>query len=476
MKQEKKFFTICLVVLSVLFTQCISPAGKARTSGHVIESGQWVTRADQSVLLQKQNSLLSFGTTASSYGFIEVNAAKQYQSVDGFGYSLTGGSAVLINQMNAATKKQLLEELFGKSEGSIGVSYLRLSIGASDLDSVVFSYNDLPSGQTDSEQLHFNIKPDKANLIPLLKSILAINPKIKIIAAPWSAPAWMKDNGASKGGSLKKEYHDSYAKYFVKYILAMKNEGIIIDAITPQNEPLHPGNNPSLFMLPEQQRDFIKYSLGPAFAAAGIKTKIVLYDHNLDRIDYPQTILKDAEAGKYIDGSAFHLYAGDVSSMSIVHDAFPGKNLYFTEQWTGSESTFSHDLQWHTKNVIIGTMRNWSKIALEWNLANDPDYQPHTKGGCTQCKGALTISGNTVTRNVAYYIIAHASKFVPVGSKRMESNQLNNISNVAFLTPSGKKVMIVLNEGAVEVTFNLKDENKWAPVTLDANSVSTIVW
>ncbi len=442
----------------------------------VNEADLWLTKATQTVLLQKQDKVVSFGNINNAFPNVDVDETKTYQTIDGFGYTLTGGSAMLINQMDATTRNNLLNELFGSGEGKIGVSYLRLSMGASDLDASVFSYNDLPPGQTDISQNNFSIAPDRTHLIPVLKSILAINPSIKIIAAPWSPPTWMKDNNNTIGGSLKPEYYNSYATYFVKYIQAMKAEGINITAITPQNEPLHPGNNPSMYMTAIQQRDFIKNSLGPAFQAAGITTKIVVYDHNLDRPDYPTTIFDDADAAKYVDGAAFHLYAGDVSVMGNLHNAFPNKNLYFTEQWTGSSGTFDGDLQWHVKNVIIGTMRNWSKTALEWNLANDPSYGPHTPGGCTQCKGALTISGSGYSRNVAYYIIAHASKFVPPGSVRIESNFAGAIQNVVFLRPDGKKVMIALNEGDTPFSFNLKYKGKWAPIAVDGKSVMTIVW
>lgn len=236
----------------------------------------------------------------------------------------------------------------------------------------------------------------------------------------------------------------------------MQAEGIQIYAITPQNEPLHPGNNPSMYFTAEHERDFIKNNLGPAFAAAGISTKIVIYDHNLDRPDYPTTIYNDAAAAKYVDGAAFHMYAGDVGTMGSIHNSFPTKNLYFTEQWTSSAGSFDGDMQWHVKNIIIGTMRNWSKVALEWNLANDPSFGPHTPGGCTMCKGALTINGSSFTRNVAYYIVAHASKFVPAGSTRVDSNNSGSLLTVAFLRQDGKRVLIVFNEGNAEETFNLK--------------------
>lgn len=441
----------------------------------------WFTKGDQSVLLQKQNVTLSFGMSSNSNPTVIVDSTQKFQTVDGFGYTLTSGSATLINSLPGATKATLLQELFGNGDETnpIGVSYLRVSIGASDLSATTYTYNDLPSGQTDLTLASFSLDPDRASgtgLIPLLKEILAINPKIKILGSPWSAPTWMKDNGAFKGGSLKPEYYSVYANYFVKYIQQMKAEGITIDAITPQNEPMHDGNNPSMKMTAPQQADFIKNALGPAFQAAGITTKIIIWDHNCDMPQYPITVLNDAGAKQFVDGSAFHLYAGNISALSEVRNAFPDKNLYFTEQYTASNGDFGGDLKWHIKNVIIGSMRNWSKNALEWNLANDPAYGPHTPGGCDGCKGALTIGGGNYSRNVSYYIIAHASKFVPAGSIRIASNEAGGLATIAFLTPSNKKVLIVLNEGTSNVAFNLRFKDKWAVVTMPANGVGTFTW
>ncbi len=201
----------------------------------------WLTKSDQSVLLQKQSTVLSFGTTANSNANIDIDTTQTYQTIDGFGFTLTGGSAFVINQLNATDKANLLKELFGNDANSIGISYLRLSIGASDLNASVFSYDDLASGHTDMNLDSFSLSKDTVDLIPILKQILAINPSIKIIAAPWSAPVWMKDNGSSIGGSLQTQYYDVYAKYFIKYIQAMQANGITIDAVTPQNEPLNPG-------------------------------------------------------------------------------------------------------------------------------------------------------------------------------------------------------------------------------------------
>lgn len=435
----------------------------------------WLTKGDESVKLQKQSSL-EFSAVSNDNQTIEIDDSQKFQTVDGFGFTLTGGSVEVINRLSATKRKELLNEIFGNSSNSISVNYLRLSVGASDLDGEVFSYDDIPSNETDVSLSKFSLARDK-DLIAMLKEILAINPKIKIIAAPWSPPVWMKDNGKSIGGSLKPEFYGVYAKYFVKYIQGYAKEGIIINAITPQNEPLHPGNNPSLLMTSEMQKEFIKNNLGPEFQKNGIKTKIVVYDHNCNKPEYAINILNDSEAKKYIDGSAFHLYEGDISALSTVHNAHPDKNLYFTEQWTGSRDSFNGDLNWHVKNVIIGSMRNWSKIALEWNLANDAEFNPHTPGGCTECKGAITInSSENFTKNVAYYIIGHASKFIPANSVRIASTQSGSLSTAAFLTPSGKKILIVQNDSSNSENFNIKFKGKSATVSIPEKSTATYIF
>ena len=438
----------------------------------------WLTAPAKSVLFVQQPSLpmLSAGGPSEQGPVIHVDASQTYQTIDGFGYTLTGGSATLIHQMAAAERAELVQELFSTRGKGIGVNYLRLSIGASDLDNHVFSYDDLPGGQTDPTLAKFSLAPDRAHLIPVLKEILAINPTLKILGSPWSPPVWMKTNGNSKGGSLKLEYYDAYAQYFVKYIQAMAKEGIRLDAVTIQNEPLHPGNNPSLLMLPAEQALFIKKSLGPAFKAANLKTKIILYDHNADRPDYPITVLNDSEARKYADGSAFHLYAGPISALSEVHKAFPDKNIYFTEQWIGAPGNLKGDLVWHVRELIIGATRNWSRTVLQWNLAADPNQNPHTPGGCDQCLGALTIDGNKVTRNPAYYNVAVAAKFVRPGSVRIASDEPEHLPNVAFKTPDGHLVLIVLNDSKSSQRFRIDSQGKQVVTSLSAGAVGTYVW
>jgi glucosylceramidase len=463
-----------LISLFLVSSNPVKEPSNKKASGDVV---YWLTKSDKSVLLAKQPTVLHFSKMENANQTILIDDTKQAQKIEGFGYALTGGSAQLISGLEPAVKAQLLQELFGSNENGIGVSYLRISIGASDLDAEVFSYDDLPAMQTDLRLEKFSLQPDKAYLIPIIKEILLINPRIKIMASPWSPPVWMKDNNSSKGGSLQLKYYDVYARYFVKYVQEMKKEGITIDAITPQNEPLHPGNNPSLLMLAPDQANFIKNNLGPAFASSKIATKIIIYDHNCNKPEYPISILNDAAAKKYITGSAFHLYEGGIEALSKVHEAHPDKGLYFTEQWTSSEGDFGGDLKWHTKNVVIGSMQNWSRNALEWNLANDPNFGPHTPGGCTQCKGAITVNSPTsYSKNVSFYIIAHASKFVPAGSVKIASNTVGNLNNVAFKTPTGKTVLLIENDGSKTEQFNIKFHDKLVKASLDAGSVATYVW
>ncbi|PSL25374.1 glycoside hydrolase family 30 protein [Chitinophaga ginsengisoli] len=435
----------------------------------------WLTTGDKTVLLKKQPVKLLFKDTTNIYPDIKVDDAQAYQTIDGFGYCLTGGSATLINSLSADVQDALLKELFLTDSTHIGVSYLRVSIGASDLSAAPFTYNDLSAGETDVNMTKFSLDMEKKDLLPVLKKIVALAPNIKILGSPWSAPSWMKTNNASKGGSLKPEYYAAYALYFVKYIQAMKAEGITIDAITPQNEPLHGGNNPSMVMQATEQADFVKNHLGPAFKAAGLTTKIIVYDHNADKPEYPAAILSDAAAYPYVDGSAFHLYGGSITALTQLHDAYPEKNLYFTEQWVGGPGNFGNDLKWHVSTLIIGATRNWCRNVLEWNLAADPNYGPHTDGGCSTCLGALTI-GSGVIRNVAYYIIGHASKFVRPGSVRVASNIPDGLDNVAFKTPDGKKVLIVVNNGTTPQTFNIEYKGKVVTSTLTTGAVATYIW
>jgi glucosylceramidase len=431
----------------------------------------WLTTGDQQQLLQRDvGSLLQpFQATAPT---IELNSAERHQQMDGFGYTLTGGSAIHLMSMSAPARAALLRELF-TSQG-IGVSYLRVSLGASDLDPDPFSYADVPAGETDVALKSFTLKRDEAYLIPLLKEILQLQPQLKILASPWSPPAWMKNNRNTVGGELLEQYYPAYANYFVKYIQGMQQHGIRIDAVTVQNEPLNERNNPSLLMHAWDQAAFVKNQLGPAFKAAGIRSKIIIYDHNPDHVEYPLAVLNDTKAKAFIDGTAFHLYNGSIDELAKLRAAHPDKHIYFTEQWVGAKSDFNGTLMWHIEQLIIGATRNYAKNVLEWNLAADAAHRPFTEGGCFQCLGALTITGDQVQRNVAYYVIAHAGKAVPAGSWHIESTQPAPLKTVAFLRPDGQRVLIVLNNNDSKQLFNLPQQVQQS-YQLPAHSVLTVL-
>ncbi len=442
------------------------------------EVSVWLTNPDKSALFALQPSPLRFSKAAGSRAAIHIDDRQKFQSIVGFGFALTGGSAQLLTRMSRQSRAAILKDLFATGGKSIGVSYLRVSIGASDMNDRVFSYDDLPAGQTDLNLAHFTLAHDEADVIPVLKEILTINPQIRILGSPWSAPAWMKTNGDVKGGHLKEEYYPVYAQYFVRYIEGMKAHGITMDAITIQNEPLNANNTPSMLMEAPEEAAFIKKSLGPAFKKANISTKIWLYDHNCDVPEYALSILRDPEASQYVDGSAFHLYGGKIEAMSQVHDAFPNKNLYFTEFMAEDlEHPDRMELAPHVHGTVIGAVRNWSRNVLLWNLAADPHFGPHTgNGGCPICQGAITIDGDNVTRNLAYYVIAHFSKLIRPRSVRIASTAPETLPNVAFETPEGKKVVVVANDTRSAQTFALGDHGETATATLNAGAVATYVW
>jgi len=468
MKMRLVLFSSCIV----LFSSLSSNVQQER------EARLWLTTPDRVAVVAPRATSLRFSSEASELPVLTVDDAQHFQTMDGFGFALTGGSAQLLMRMHAAQRKALLKKLFTTGDDGIGVSYLRVSIGASDMNERVYSYDDLPPGETDVEMAKLSLGPDRADVIPVLKEILAIRPGIKILGSPWSAPAWMKTNDDVKGGELKPEYYGAFAKYFVKYIEAMRAEGIAIDAITVENEPLNPKNTPSMVMFTQEQDTFIAKDLGPTFEKAGIRTKILLYDHNPDVPSYPLSILGDPAASKYVDGTAFHLYGGEASELTQVHDAYPKKNLYMTEQSvTGWRGEGPLGIAEPVSRVMIGATRNWSRNVLLWNLAADPQNGPHTNnGGCTGCSGAITLDGDSVTKNVAYYVVQHFSQFVPPGSVRVASSEMEQLASVAFLTPEDKAVLVVSNTGNFSKPFAVKYHGKVFQTVMPAESVGTYVW
>jgi glucosylceramidase len=438
----------------------------------------WVTLPDQSAVFAKQSSYLPVAAPEQGQPTIEVNASRRYQNMDGFGFSLTGGSADVINGLDSAKRENLLRQLFSTLCDGIGISCLRISIGASDLSARAYSYDEMPQGQTDLGLEKFNLKAGDTETIPLLKEILEINPELKIIATPWSAPKWMKTKYDFKGGSLRYEYYDVYARYIVTFIRRMQECGIGVSAITPQNEPLHGGNEPSMWMSAAQQADFIKNNLGPALRDADLEdVAIFCYDHNCDRVDYPLRVLADVGARQFIKGVAWHLYDDkrEIESLSKVSEKYDIKT-YFTEQALTTQGSFGENLIWHVENVLVGAIRNGAEAVLEWNLAARPDQGPHTAGGCSVCVGALTIDAGAIKRNASYYAIAHLSRFVRPGSVRIFSSANDALPNVAFETPDGQIVLLVLNCGLGVQHFSVRINQQAFAAVLQGGAVATYVW
>jgi glucosylceramidase len=454
----------------------------------------WVTRNANSLLQPMQPLAFSKALPRDALPTIEIDESRTFQPIEGFGFALTGGSAYLLAGLSATDRADLLQELFGSTDASIGLSCLRLSIGASDLGRRDFSYWGLRRGTAHPDIARFNLSAGDREVVPVLQQILRINPAVKIIASPWSAPPWMKSNGSYVAGSLKPEHYSEYARYFVTYVEMMRTHGIHVSAVTPQNEPHNPKNEPSMVMSATEQADFIKGYLGPELRKGAPDTEILCWDHNCDEPDYPLTVLGDAAARAYIAGVAWHLYNGSPEAMSKVWAHYPEKKVYFTEQWISAQDDFMGALRWHTKNIVIGTLRNWSRTALEWNLASDPRYALHTRLGAVGALGGVTIGSTikhhrgaaappggvtieaTIKRNAGYYLMAHSAKFIRPGSVRVHSSEVDQLPNVTCLTPDSRMVMVVMNDADGAKRFRVQHQGAWATLELGAGDVATLRW
>ena len=413
----------------------------------------WMSKGDQSMKLEPDTPLVGnheYHNPGLRKLDMWVDPTQRHQEMTGFGAALTNSAAnVLYYSRN---KDFLINKLFGTS--GINLNVVRLTMGGSDFMAIPpYTYQDLPDGQTDFDMHRFSIDKDREFVIPILKDILRTNPQVKIFATPWSAPAWMKDNKSLNNGTLRHEgqFQEAYAQYFVRFIQAYAAEGITIDYITIQNEPLHfTDEYPTMKMLDWEQRDFIKNYLGPAFYKYWINTKIVIYDHNWDNVEYAKNILWDQDARQYIDGTAFHCYAGDFTAPSDVHWNHPDKNIYFTECTGGSwDQNFMTVLPWNMKHVIIGQPANFAKTVLLWNLALNEHHGPKVDvGGCSNCRGVVTVRGDgAYSLEFEYYLLGHLSKFVQPGAYRIGSglSDETNLSCVSFQNPDGTIVMVVAN-------------------------------
>ncbi|MEK7401895.1 MAG: glycoside hydrolase family 30 beta sandwich domain-containing protein [Gemmatimonadota bacterium] len=452
---------------------------RSSPAAHTVEV--YVTTGDRAKLLRREVDVHFDDTEAGPVATIEVTQGLVYQEIVGFGAALTDASAWLIqNKLTPPQREALLQELFGRDPG-VGFSFVRLDMGASDFSLQHYSYDDMPVGETDPTLANFSIAPDRAETIPILRRALAINPRLTVMASPWSAPGWMKTTGSLIKGTLRSDAYESFAEYFRKFIEAYAAEGVPIYAITVQNEPhFEPENYPGMRLEPAARAKFVGEHLGPLFARTGIRTRILDWDHNWDEPNSPLQMLADTTARRYVSGVAWHCYGGDVSAQSVVRDAYPDKDVFFTECSGGDWAPrFGDNLVWTARNLIIGATRNWARGVLMWNLALDGRHGPHT-GGCGDCRSVVTIdaSDGTVVRNDEYYAFAHASRFVRPGAHRIASSSgVEGIESVAFRNADdGSTAVIVVNTNPQEKVFAVRAAARTFRYALPAGAVATFLW
>ncbi|MFO7679176.1 MAG: glycoside hydrolase family 30 beta sandwich domain-containing protein [Chloroflexota bacterium] len=467
-------FIIAFAVITAVF-QMTRPASAADEPVEV-----WLTLADESKLLNQEAGLQFQAGAGVAPQIITIDESQLYQQFEGAGAAMTDSSAWLImNAISETERNALMADLFTGSGDGINLSYVRVPMGASDFALSSYTYNDMPAGQTDPTLANFSIAHDEAYIIPALQQARALNPQLRFMGTPWSAPAWMKDNGHLNGGSLQAQYYDAFADYHVKFAEAYAAHGLPIDTLTPQNEPEHETPNyPSMGMTAAEQKVFVRDNLGPALADANLQTRLLLLDHNWNLINYPLSILADPAAYAYADGTAFHCYSGDVANQSLMHQAYPDKGVWFTECSGGGWATdFGDNMTWNMQNLVVGNFRNYGKSLLLWNLALDENDGPQN-GGCDNCRGVVTINQATkaIDYNVEYYVLGHVTKFVDPGAYRIDSTEFiaTGPENVAFHNPDGSLVLIV--HAAEAATFDVAWQGQHFSYSLPAQGTVTFKW
>jgi glucosylceramidase len=473
-------------------------SGPAPVLAHV-----WVTTPDGADKLSDLGTVAFTGAPVTAPEIV-VDPTLTFQRMQGFGGAITDSSATVLYRLSPAVRAATMRSLFDPVTGD-GLDYLRQPIGASDfVTTAAYTYDDMPAGQTDYQQRHFSIAHDQAQILPLLRQAEAINPRLQIVASPWSPPAWMKTGDSLIGGRLIDDprIYRSYALYLLKFVEAYQANGVRVDTITVQNEPQN--RNPSGYPgtdMPSWQEEKVIEDLGPMLRDAGLHTQILAYDHNwtehpndiastppdetADINAYPQNVLS-SPAARWISGVAYHCYYGDPSAMTTLHNQFPDKAIYFTE-CSGSQSadpanTFSDTLKWHARNLIIGVPRNWGETVINWNLALDPSGGPHV-GGCGTCTGIITVGpGDQVTDNAEYYTLGHLARFVQPGAVRIASTSFGTtgwngqIMDVAFRNPDGSTVLVAHNENDNPLTFAVGEGDQAFTYTLPGGALATFTW
>ena len=462
---------IAVALLAIVLTAC------ARQNA-APETGMWLTTADEAQKLAPQPAPKAEGTAKGDEAII-IDTSKHFQKMQGFGAAMTDASAQLFSQLPDDKRKAIMAELFGRGSGGLGLSFTRLTVGASDFSPTHYSFDDSPGNAPDPELKHFSIDPARKYVLPRVREALAINPDLMVMISPWSAPAWMKTTKSFYQGKLVPEYYPAFANYLARTVEEFGREGVPVSMLTIQNEPdFEPTDYPGMRVDPPARAEIIGRHVGPVFKARGLKTQILDYDHNWDDPQLPLGVLKDPLAREYIAGVAWHCYEGDVPTQSQVRDAYPDKDVWFTECSGGEWSPkYAEVLGWMTEKLIIGASNHWSRGTLLWNLALDPKHGPH-KGGCGDCRGVVTIdpATGTITRNVEYYILGHASRFVLPGAYRVSTaGRGDAVQAASFVNRDGSRVAIIYRKSGDGPLALALDGQRYS-VSMPAGSVATLRW
>ena len=489
-KSSVSKFTACSLGLLIL-VKCATPFQIHRDNKSV---QVWQTQASKGQYLQRMDGVRFRPGRSSNFTKIEVDDAKRYQRIEGYGAALTDSSAWLLHGLPRRQQHKLLLALFAKTHG-IGLNYIRISIGASDFSRQPYTYHD----REDTELRHFGITSEQQYVIAMIKKIVRINPAIKILASPWSPPAWMKTPAQLKGGKFNSKYNQVYANYLTKFIQAYRAEGIFIDALTLQNEPNYStADYPSAIMTPQQQAQ-LAVALGETFQKNDIQTQIFIWDHNWDEPQAAMEILSDPVASRFIAGSAWHGYAGSPDTQSLVHHAFPTKKIYFTEI-TGTQAYTDADqnLVWSLHYVVIGAMKHWAQTVMYWNLLLDknhgPNMLPPSADPDEHLRGLVQLRGGREPFDfqIEYFALGHVSKFITPASIRIFTatieqdkelspqptpGPLSNLESVAFLTPEGRRVLLVLNPNPSHRRyFDVQWQDRYFSFSLEPQSAASFIW
>jgi glucosylceramidase len=439
--------------------------------------GRTVTRGLQ------QQSPIAFATGNSSSGqAVTVDENTRYQQFTGAGASFTDTAAWLLNSsgaLSAATRSTVMNNLFSPTTG-IGLDFLRNPLGASDLARYSYTFDDMPAGQTDPSLAQFSIAHDLADVLPLTKQAQQLNPGLKVMASPWTAPPWMKDNGAYSQGWLQSQYYSAYAQYFVKYLQAYRAQGVPVDYVSVQNEPTCCSGYPSMQWNGSGLDFFTGTDLLPALHAAGLPTKVLALDWNPDTYaSYGAPTVDDAAVRNdpLFGGVAWHGYGGSVATQTAIHNQYPGVDAFDTEH---SGGTWIANQQQEDMNNIIDYTRNWGKSVVKWSLAVDQNMGPHN-GGCGTCTGLITVhNGDSrsgqVDYTVEYYDMGQLTKFVKPGAYRVDSTANSAVPNVAWLNPDGSKALVAYNESGSAQTLTVNWGGEHFSYSLPAQTSATFTW